>query len=116
MRFEQLSYQGEEQICTLTSFGVFGFGQYNPDIGDNPDDKEPDNTEGDPLKGIVKRVVGAIGGIFVPNSDKNDTIASDPRLVSPLYNFINDHFSSNSNPVIIEDSYHDCWFHSAIFW
>lgn len=101
VRFEQLSYQGEEQICTLTSFGVFGFGQYNPDIGDNPDDKEPDNTEGDPLKGIVKRVVGAIGGIFVPNSDKNDTIASDP--------------SSNSNPVIIEDSYHDCWFHSAIF-
>jgi len=80
VRFEQISYQGEEQICTLTSFGVFGFGQYNPDIGDNPDESgniDNTNDEGDPLKGIVKRVVGAIGGIFVPNSDKNDTVSND---------------------------------------
>ena len=37
IRFDMLSHQGDEPLCTLTWFGVFGWGEYNP----LPDEDEP---------------------------------------------------------------------------
>ena len=67
-----VSYQGEEPLCTLTWFGVFGWGEFNP-LPDDPDDDpstapgiENDKTpqeDPDPIKKGVEFVGGIISKV-----------------------------------------------------
>ena len=75
IKFEMISYQGDEPQCTITWLKVFGFGQFNPrpdDPDDPPDDHEPAS---DPLKNIVN----GIKNIFV----EKQAVKEDPTLEPP---------------------------------
>ena len=103
LKFEMLSYQGEEQLCTLTWLGVFGWGEFNP-LPEEEDEVEPHTDKDkapqedpDPIKKGVEIVVGAIKNIW-PSKTAEETLTEEKE----------DEF--------IDDSFHDCWLQSALLW
>jgi len=103
IKFEMVSYQGEEPLCTLTWFGVFGWGEFNP-LPDDPDDDpstapgiENDKTpqeDPDPIKKGVEFVGGIISKAIW--GEKTNKTLEEPQQT------------------MIDDSFHDCWFQSAV--
>lgn len=61
IKFEMLSFHGDEPQCTLTWLKVFGFGQFNPrndDDMDHPVDPDPgSNSIGGIIDGIKKIIL-----------------------------------------------------------
>jgi len=100
IKFEMLSFHGDEPQCTLTWLKVFGFGQFNPRNDDDMDHP----VEADPGSNPIGGIINGLKKLVLPGSnDKPVPIPEDPELIEPL-------------PVIsIDDSYYDCWFQSAIF-
>ena len=76
IKFEMLSFHGDEPQCTLTWLKVFGFGQFNPRDDDDMDHPvDPDsgsNPIGGIFDGIKKLVLPGSKEIPVPVTENPD--------------------------------------------
>lgn len=102
IRFEMLSYQGDEPQCTLTWLKVFGFGQYNP----APDGDDGDHENEPPPNDPIKQIVGVVKNIITGGgAEKEKPVLANSTETEHEAQIIKDE---------IVDSYYDCWFQSAI--